>query len=103
MFRWRFPSPKRQADLLKEDDQQPHSSPDFSSLPPSLSGRTDVSVAHHALGAAAQVLPHVRHQLVDALDGQRDVVLVGEAVVSERLGDALAHRPQSLRRRKWGE
>ncbi|TNN78737.1 hypothetical protein EYF80_010907 [Liparis tanakae] len=39
-------------------------------------GLTDVSVSHHTLGSAPQVLPHVRHQLVDPLHRKRDVVLI---------------------------
>lgn len=63
-------------------------------------GLTHVSVSHHALGPASQVRPHVGHQLVELLHRKGHVVLVGVAVVRQRLRDAFAHRPQSLRDRK---
>ena len=42
----------------------------------------------------AQPLPHDGDALVEDLEGERDVVLVGVAVLHEALGDALAEGPQ---------
>lgn len=56
-----------------------------------------MSVSHHALGAALETLPHVRHQLVELLHRKGDVVLVSVAVVCQRLCDAFTQRPQRLK------
>lgn len=58
---------------------------------------THMAVSHHALGDALETLPHDRHQLVQLLHGEGDVVLVSVALVRQRLCDALAQRPQSLK------
>lgn len=60
-------------------------------------GLAHVSVSQHALGAALQMLPRVRNQLVQLLHRKGDVVLVRAAIVSQRLRDAFAQRPQSLK------
>lgn len=53
-----------------------------------LSSRlTYVSVSHHTFGLVSQMLPHVCHQLVDPFHWKGDVILVGEAIVSQCLSD----------------
>lgn len=57
----------------------------------SIYSLTYVSVSHHTSGPVSQMLPHVCHQLVDPLHRKGDVVLVGEAIVSQRLCDTFTH------------
>lgn len=43
--------------------------------------RTDMSVAHYVLRLVSQMLSHVSDQIVDFLQGKRDVVFVRVSVV----------------------
>lgn len=66
-----------------------------------LSSRlTYVSVSHHTFGPVSQMLPHVCHQLVDPFHWKGDVILVGEAIMSQCLSDTFTQWPQSLRKRE---
>ena len=57
---------------------------------------TQVAVAHHTLGAWAEPGTQVAHEVVEPVQGQREVVLVHVAVTAQGLGDPLPERPQHL-------
>lgn len=57
---------------------------------------TDVSVAHYVLRLVSQMLSHVSDQIVDFLQGKRDVVFVRVSIVPQSLRDSLSNRPKRL-------
>lgn len=58
--------------------------------------RTDVSVAHYVLRLVSQMLSNVSDQIVDFLQGKREIVFVRVSVMPQSLRDSLSNRPKRL-------
>lgn len=59
-----------------------------------------MSVAQYVSCSVSQMRLHVSDQIVDFLQGKRDVVFVRVSIVSQSLRDPLSNRPKRLQKKR---